>query len=221
MRTRRPNRSWQQTALALSFLALTGITAHAQDPPRYRLLDVVVFHASLPVDASVYSPEVRTQLQQHIKRSASYRPRPRPAPDPKFREMNMVYGARELYERRMFAAAARPGAEAVAQRYVDELRPCYEWEGFHDCPEHEAQFAEQYLAKNPNGPFSEFLPLLIANRWLCAAEGYELEEQPTEAARARLAAVAPLAIALKSQSLLIRTAAQEQKARGRCNPDAR
>jgi hypothetical protein len=47
----------------------------------------------------------------------------------------------------------------------------------HDCPEHEAKFAEQHLAKNPDGPFSAFLPLLIANRWLCAAEGYGSRRQ--------------------------------------------
>lgn len=68
------------------------------------------------------------------------------------------------------------------------------------------------------GTFSEFLTLLIANRWLCAAEGYEFEEMPRQAASARGAAVAPLANALKAQSLLIRTAAQELQARGRCHP---
>ncbi len=112
--------------------------------------------------------------------------------------------------------ATRPGAEALAQRYVDDLKPCYEWEGFHNCPEAEATFAERYLARNPGSPFSEYLPLLIAHRWLCAADGYAYEEQPKEAARARLAAAAPLATALEAPSLLIRTAAQELKARGRC-----
>ena len=131
--------------------------------------------------------------------------------------MKMVYAAREGYERRLVAAASTAGVDRIAQQYVDELRPCYEWEGFHDCPESEARFAERYLAANPNGPFSEFLPLLIANRWLCAAEGYEFEEMPLQAASARGAVVAPLSNALKAQSLLIRTAAQELKARGRCH----
>ena len=199
-------------------VVLTVVSGDAQSQT-YKLLDVVVFGAYLPVDMSTYSPEVRALLEQHVRRSQAYRPRPRPAKDPKFPEMNMVYGAREDYERRMFAIAAGPGIERLAQQYVDDLRPCYEWEGLHDCPEEEAKFAEQYLAKNPRSPFREFLPLLAANRWLCAAAGYELEQQSPEAARSRRASEAPLAVALKSQSLLIRTAAQELKERGRCNAD--
>jgi len=211
----RPKRSRQQTIAALAALMLMGTTARAQNASPYRLLDVLVFGAFLQVDASAYSPEIRTQLRQHIQRSESYRPRPRPAQLSS--TMGMVYTAREGYERRLVAAASGSGVEALAQRYVDELKPCYEWEGFHDCPEHEAKFAGQYLVKNPDDPFSEFLPLLIANRWLCAAEAYEFEEQPKDAARARIAAAAPLATALKSESLLIRTAAQELKTRGRCH----
>ena len=196
--------------------ALTVVSGEAQSQT-YKLLDVVVFGAYLPVDMSTYPPEVRSLLQQHITRWQAYGPRPRPQKDPNFPEMNMVYGARENYERRMFAITAGPGVERFAQQYVDELRPCYEWEGMHDCPEEEAKFAEQYLAKNPKSPFREFLPLLAANRWLCAAAGYEMENRPQEAARSRRASEAPLAVALKSPSLLIRTAAQELRARGRCN----
>jgi hypothetical protein len=57
---------------------------------------------------------------------------------------------------------------------------------------------------------------LIAHRWVCAAEAYEFEEQPQEAAWARRSAASSLAAALEAQSLLVRTAAQEQQARGRC-----
>jgi len=132
--------------------------------------------------------------------------------------MEMVHTAREGYERRLVAAARRSGVEALAQRYVDDLKPCYEWEGFHDCPEREARFAEQYLAANPTSPFREFLQLLVAHRWICTAEGYEREEMPQEAARARRAAEPSLATALQSRPLLIRTAAQELKELGRCHP---
>ena len=200
-------------------IAIAPVPSRSQvtSKPAYQLLDVIVFGAYLPVETSVYSPEVRTLLQAHIKRSQAYRPRPRPPEDPKYREMNMVYSAREDYERRMFAIARGAGIERLAQQYVEELMPCYESEGLPDCPEHEARFAEQYLAKAPKSAFREFLPLLAANRWLCAAEGYDREEQPQEAARSRRASEAPLAAALKSQSLLIRTAAREQKARGRCS----
>jgi len=209
----------QRRALATAIMiAIAPVSARMQvtSRPTYSLLDVVVFGAYLPVDTSAYPAEVRSLLQQHIKRSQAYRPRPRPPEDKKFREMNMVYSAREGYERRMFAIASGAGIERLARQYVDELRPCYEWEAFHDCPEEEARFAEQHLAKNPGTPFREYLPLLAAHRWLCAAAGYELEERPQEAAQSRRASEAPLATALGSQSLLIRTAAQELKARGQC-----
>ena len=134
--------------------------------------------------------------------------------------MRMLYSAREGYERKLVAAGA-VRTERLAQQYVDDLRPCYEWEGFHECPENEARFAEEHIAKNPNSPFAEFLQLLTAHRWLCAAEGYEREERPQDADRARQAAATPLATALNARSLLIRTAAQELKARGRCHADPR
>jgi hypothetical protein len=195
--------------------AIVPARAQAVRESRYTLLDVLVFGAFLPVDSSTYLPGVRTLLQQHIKRSDAYRPRPRPG-NAKTPEMKMVYDARERYERKLFAIAAAPGVERLAQQYVDELRPCYEWEGLHGCPEAEAKFAEQYLKKNPASPFSEFLTLLIAHRWLCEAEGYETEQQPQDAARARRAASPPLATALEAKSLLIRTAAKELRDRNGC-----
>jgi len=216
MPIRRLTRSARPAVIALAALVVASI-AHAQSPSPYRLLDVLVFGAFLQVDASAYSPEVRNQLQQHLKRSESYRPRPRPAKQEPW-VMEMVHTAREGYERRLVAAASRSGVEALAQRYVDDLKPCYEWEGFHDCPEREARFAEQYLAANPTSPFREFLQLLDAHRWICTAEGYEREEMPQEAARARRAAEPSLATALQSRPLLIRTAAQELKELGRCHP---
>ena len=131
--------------------------------------------------------------------------------------MAMVYEARENYERRLVAAAGAAGVETLAQQYVDDLRPCYEWEGFHDCPEAEAKFAEQYLKQTPGTPFREFLTLLAAHRWLCAVEGYKYEEKLLDATLSARASEPHLARALKSQSLLIRTAAQELKARDGCH----
>jgi hypothetical protein len=101
---------------------------------------------------------------------------------------------------------------------VDALRPCYEWEGFHDCPEREALFAERYLLDHPQSPFRDFLPLLAAHRWLCTAEGYDYEQKPAEANRARRAYENALNMsAAGSRSPLMRTAAEELKARGRCH----
>jgi hypothetical protein len=216
--TSRLTRNVARLSLALAILAIATAASLAQAPASkrlYRLLDVVVFGTHVPADVSAYPSDIRVLLQQHINRAKAYRPRQRPANLKS--DMRMAYAAKEGYERLLVAAAGVSGVERLAQQYVDELRLCYEWEGFHDCPENEAKFAEQYLTKNPNSPFREFLPLLAANRWLCTAEGYELEEMPQDAARSRKASAAPLAVALKSQSLLIRTAAQELQTRARCH----
>ena len=97
------------------------------------------------------------------------------------------------------------------------MTPCYEWEGFHDCPEREAKFAEQYLDENRNSPFAEFLPLLAAHRWICAADGYDHEKKPEHAASSRLKFEAALSVAVQSRSALIRSAAEELKVSGRCH----
>ena len=203
--------------IVLTILMMASASPDAQvsaRASRYTLLDVVVFGTWLEVDRSNYPPDVRSALQQHLMRWKTYEPRPRPTDLRPLLEM--VSDARESYERRLVSAAETTGGERFAQQYVDALRPCYEWEGFHDCPEREATFAEQYQQKNPTSPFREFLHLLIAHRWLCTADGYEFEGQPQDAARARRAAEQPMATSLNSPSLLIRTAAQELKARGRC-----
>ena len=176
------------TALVLAIVAASDAPARAQSsPPRYQLLDAVVFHAFVLTDTSTYPPDVRALLQEHARRAQAYRPRPRPTDAKRPGLMEMVYAARENYERRLVASASTAGVDRLAHEYVDALRPCYEWEGYHGCPEHEAQFAEQYLSKNPTSPFRELLTLLAAHRWLCAAEGYEYEEQPDDAARSRRA----------------------------------
>ena len=133
--------------------------------------------------------------------------------------MRMVYAAREGYEAKLTAAAsAAAGAPRLAQQYVDALRPCSEWEGFHDCPEREALFAEQHLRDHPDTPFRDLLRVLAAHRWLCAAEGYEYEQKPGEALGARRKYEEAVAIATAdSRSELLTTAARELKASGRCH----
>jgi hypothetical protein len=128
----------------------------------------------------------------------------------------MVYGASIGYERMLAAVAEGNDASTLARGYVDALKPCYEWEGYHDCPEREALFADKYQTEHPTGPLSGFLPLLSAHRWLCAAEAYEYERQPAEAERSRNLFAARLEIAQSSRSMLVRTAAERLKVRGQC-----
>jgi len=208
----------KRPAIAFAIVTLIAVSPYAQvTPSGHQLLDAVVFHAFLLTDAKGYPPDVRSVLQEHARRAQAYRPRPRPADAKRPGLMGMVYEARENYERRLVAASASTaGVDRLAREYVDALGPCYEWEGYHDCPEREAQFAEQYRTKNPTSPFREFLMLLAAHRWLCAAEGYDYEEKPTDAARSRRASASLLVASLNARSLLIRVAAQELRTRGRC-----
>ena len=185
-----------------------------QDTPR-SALDAVVFHAGAPRDLDRYPSPVREELQRFLERADAYRPRARPARLGS--EMRMVYAVRERYEARLVAAAAVADARRLAQQYVDALRPCYEWEGYHDCPEHEALFAEQHLRERPDTPFRDLLGVLAAHRWLCAAEAYDYEQKPTEALRARQAYEEALKMAAAdSRSALMATAAGELMASGRC-----
>jgi hypothetical protein len=126
----------------------------------------------------------------------------------------MVYTVQVRYEAKLAAVADSPRAPDLALAYVERLRPCYEWEGYHDCPEREAIFARDYQATHPDGPFREYLPLLEAHRWLCAAEGYDYEKQPEEAARSRREFDRSITAAKRSKSLMVRLAAERLAERG-------
>jgi hypothetical protein len=204
------------TILLRVFLGLAAplSVSVAQPPaPQRGVLDVLVFHAE-PRDIERYPPGVRDELQRFVQRVREYRPRPRPAGLGS--EMTMVYAAREAYEAKLVAAGGS-GVERLAQEYVDALSPCYEWEAFHDCPEREAFFAEQYLPRHPDSPFREFVQLIAAHRWLCAADAYEFERNQAGADTARSAYQRALAAADQSRSALIKTAAAELKGANRCH----
>jgi hypothetical protein len=200
-------------------LCALALAAQAQTPAgkaRDALLDALLWAPDRRTELTAYSPAIQTELRRHLARARAYRSK-REAPPTLASEYGMVYTALVAYERRLAAVSGDPRAPALAAAYVESLHPCYEWEGYHDCPEREAVFAVEYQAAHPNGPFSQYLPLLAAHRWLCAAEGYDYEKQPDEAARSRKAYEEALAVAKRSTSVLIRSAAEGLAARGRCN----
>jgi len=183
--------------------------------PGASLIDALVWGAEREVDRTAYAAPLRVEIDAHHRRFQAYRSqRPRPAGASGFDFM--VYEAMVRYERRLVAVSTALEASELALAYVSELRPCYEWEGYHDCPEREATFAAAYQAAHSGGPFSQYLPLLEAHRWLCTAEAYDYEESPTEASRARRSYDTALAIARQSASRLVRTAAEELARRGSC-----
>lgn len=197
---------------AVIALGLWPQTVDAGD--RDSIVDLLLQAADVPVNPKAYTPDVASELNKYLQRYKAYRPK---RPRPMTRGLDeMVYSAWVAYERKLAASSSDPKAPALAAAYVDRLRPCYEWEGFHECPEREAQFAAAYLKADPEGPFSEYLPLFAAHRWLCAAEGYEYEKQPTGAARSRREYQAAISQARKSKALLIRFAAERLAERNSC-----
>jgi hypothetical protein len=179
-------------------------------------LCLFIFARALALAA--YQPAVRADLEVHLRRANAYRSK---RPVPAGFEMRMVHAAQVAYERRLVAVTGDVVAPSLAARYVDKLRPCYEWEGFHNCPERGAIFADDYPAANPQSPFAVYLPLLAAHRWLCAAEGYDYEKRPEDAAQYNREFEARVRIAAQSSNALIRAAAARLAERGRCRANGR
>ena len=207
--------------LAILVALLPGI--HPQPDPAEAVLKLLVFgcHAAEVSPLAERDPDVSARLRSVENRCAAFAQR---EPKPRADSLDgMVATARWGYEQHLFAIAAGD-AEAEAARYVAVLRPCYEWEGFHDCPEREAVFADRYLSEHPSSAFAAFLPLLAAHRWLCAAEGYEYEMTSGVPAskpgagptRARLSYVQRLETASRSRDPLVRAAAGILEGRGAC-----
>lgn len=180
------------------------------------LLDMLVWGAHMgPLRVEAFADPLKAELVTYLRRIATYRSA-RPAPPRRDRLGTMVYSANVSYERRLAATASGPEVARLAAAYVTDLRPCYEWEGFNDCPEREALFADRYQAAHPRGPFNSYLPLLAAHRWLCAAEAFEREGRLSDRVRALQLYGERLATALASSSSLVRAAAVRLSTRATC-----
>jgi len=211
-------RSMTTRAIIVSATALLAVSpwvlfAQPAANPADALLDVLVWGTHIRIDPAAYPPVLRTEVERHLRRSRAYRSK---RPEPADAGLQMVHAAQVRYERRLVAVSNDPSAPAFAAAYVTRLRPCYEWEGYHDCPEREARFADAYQASHPDGPFSSYLPLLAAHRWLCTAEAYDYEKRAEDAARSREAYEQRLIAARRSTRVLIRTAAERLATRRRC-----
>jgi hypothetical protein len=205
--------------LTLLVAPLLALASQSERNPADALLDVLVWGTHVPIDPGAYDPVLKLELSKYLQRAMAYRSNTPVPPGLSAGEAEMVHNAQIGYERKLAAISDDPMAADMARAYVESLRPCYEWEGYHDCPEREARFADDYSATHPNSPFSEYLPLLAAHRWLCTAEAYDYERHPAEAERSRRAYEARLEAALRTKDLLLHTAAEQLAARRRCLPN--
>ncbi|MBI4892123.1 MAG: hypothetical protein HY821_15965 [Acidobacteria bacterium] len=180
------------------------------------LLDALVWGADVvKINPANYPAPIRKELTAYLQRFSALQPAPA---QPMSREFRMVAEARYRYGRRLAAVSASPQAPALASAYVEALQPCYEWEGLPDCPQREALFALNYRQSHPNSPFHDYLLLLEAHRWLCAAEAFSSAGQAGAAQTARQSSQAAAAAAQESKSHLLRTAAARLNERSACLP---
>jgi hypothetical protein len=198
----------------LLLLVLVDVAANAQGGSSPNaILDLVVWGNYQSVDPAAYDEPLRGEISAFIQRAAAYRSSLPPADNG---EMKMVRHAQAEYERRLFASTLDSRAAELAAAYVDELGPCYEWEGMSECPEREARFADEYINSHVDSPLVGYLPLLAAHRWLCAAEFFRFEQSPENAAYAKRRYEIRLPQALTAKNLVIRTAAYQLAARRTC-----
>ncbi len=208
-------------AAALTLMSCSRVAISKTDDRRIdpkagdALVGLLLFGSAGQIDVKAYPAGVQSELKGYLQRYKSSSSADS-VPAKRRREGKQVYAARDGYVRRLAAASADPRAPALAKAYVNDLRPCSAWEGLHDCPEREAGFAFRYLKANPGGPFGDYLRLLAAHRWLCAAEAYELEKQPEGAARNRRAYEEAIGFAQKSSSPMIAMAAERLWERNSC-----
>lgn len=201
-------------ALLVTLLVAQSSTRLPQPIPFY----VMVLPGCEEPPPASSSPDVQQRVREFLQRCAAFTPRVRSLPGLTDGEREMIDSARQGYERLLWTMARDSSARtaALAAAYVEALRPCYEWEGYHDCPEHEAMFADEYMKNHPKSPFAEFLPLLAAHRWQCAADAYEYEARArvpdvrgsVGVSDARRRGAADLAKALRSADPLVRLAAE-------------
>lgn len=198
-------------ALLLPLTTVSGQVRHST--PMDAVVSALVFTAEMPKNLTPFSAPLAAQIADYQARAGAYHTKTRPLPSSDFA---MVYSAWEVAERRLVAISHDPQAVALAQAYVEEARPAYEWEGYHDGPAADAIAAERYLKANPTGPFAEFLQLFAGHRWICAADAYEYEKRPADAARSREASAEHIRLARSSTNALIRSAADRIAQRPQC-----
>jgi hypothetical protein len=178
------------------------------------LLDALVFAQLDQLSTAAYPAGIAQELGPILNRYSRLSPARGPS-SPERPEDNLRV-ARERWRHTLTAISTDAAAASQAQRYVESWRLCYEWEGFHDCPETDARVADAYREAQPAGPLAEYLVLLAAHRWLCAAEGYTLEENQAGADASRRTYRARAAAAARARSVMIRTAAARLAARSTC-----
>lgn len=170
-------------AAALLIVAL-GAAGAAQAPGPQPAVDLQgkLYKSVFSSGAGALSPKevasapepLRARLSRYLARRAGFKTGYRSQPDTM--EKMRADAKRRSIERSMVALVESPGIEKRAADFVAAAPIAGEWNGVHDGPLAEANFAESVLKKDPASPLAPWLYAFIAERQRVVFEAYENEK---------------------------------------------
>jgi hypothetical protein len=170
----------RRTTTAL-IVAMLGVGAGAQTPEKRTTPDLQgkLYRSAFSSSAGLLSkddlpaiPEpLRARLDTYLARRAAFKSSYKSSPD----DLKMVRSdaKRRQLERSIVAMLDMPDVEKTAAEFVAAAPIAHEWEGLHDRPLEEANFAENVLKKDPSSPLAPWLYVFIAQRQRIAFEALE------------------------------------------------
>lgn len=177
------------------------------------LYKVILGECKPPTDIKVFPEKIRSRVKIYLDRRTRFRSQlnlPKPSKQDRDYFIRKVgYEKKEELERGMVSLVGRKGIESVAADYAHHAILFYEWEGFSDGPLAEAQYAENYLDKNPETPLEPYLILFLTHRYRIVFECLGYENKTQEQEKASLKYRLYLKKAKEHEDPLVRVAGQE------------
>jgi hypothetical protein len=168
------------TLLTATVVAVAAVTGQGAAPrinlngKLYRSVFTSGMGMLAPADLADIPEPLQSRLRTYLARRAQFKSNYKSEPD----DLHQVRSdaKRRALERSIFALIDTPGIEKLAADFVAAAPIAYEWEGMHDGPLAEANFAEGVLKRNPSTPLAAWCYVFIAERHRVAFETYENEK---------------------------------------------
>ena len=127
------------------------------------------------------SGPMKKRLASYEQRRTAFKSRMRePSRDLEF-PLNAMLDKRKGMERGIVALIDSPGIGDLAAQYASEASVFYEWEGMSEGPLSEANYAEEYMKREPKTPLRPYLLVFLLHRYRCAFECLMWEKKTDEA----------------------------------------
>jgi hypothetical protein len=169
------------TVAALALVA-SGVAAQTQPAPSGVDLKGKLYRAVFTSGVGMLAADdvkgvpdpLGTRLRTFLARRTAFKSGYKSQPD----DLHQVRSdaKRRSLERAIVALIDAPGIEKAATDFVAAAPIAYEWEGMHDGPLAESNFAEGVLKQNPSSVLAPWLYVFIAERQRVAFETYENEK---------------------------------------------